>query len=313
MNRAMATFGLLWTVPLSLLSFAFFRFIRSRIRKAAAKFVQKKMERNEQVEWIALSEFLAQPMALPYQMVSGPRWNCHAVIGVVGPLDVKSKVSIKVDQAQKSAKQWTIVFYEPSLATRTFISSAEVSGSESWQDISLEPGRYSLALRYYNSGDKVSFPAIKVDGENKVDERCVDQEYENYQSFLKKIQNSNKFFYRALHYYVYNLVYWEKWLSKSFVKNEFLPVGNPETIFHYGALQRGQKIQVHFDSKLLEEAHIYIAYDNLASFPVFWEEITSSGYESVAVPCKGYYLIRMHYKSQNRKASPDIETKVLAN
>ena len=54
----------------------------------------RKANKGEKLAWVTMSELLKSPMGIPYLMVTGPRWNCHAVIGGVGPLQVQSLIEI---------------------------------------------------------------------------------------------------------------------------------------------------------------------------------------------------------------------------
>lgn len=297
MRQLTMIMALLWQVPLSILSFSFYRIMRFRLRKGAKKEIKKRLKRGEPLRWLGLSEVLKHPLVLPYVMVTGPRWNCHAVLGQVGPFNVQSGIDIQMEIAQKSAKQFMFIFYREDYQTEIFISSLAISKGKPWQKIDLPAGQYRIILRYYECQDQVGFPPIKIDGIDRIAYRSMDNEGEQYKAYLRKIQNHRGFFYYCLHYYIFNLLRWRKWLPESFVKREYLPVGNPETSFYYGSLRKGDIIQVNFDSDLLNDINVYITFYNLCSFPVFWENINNAGYHSRRVPCDGCYLIRVNGKN----------------
>lgn len=301
MKRLIEIVPLLWQIPLSVMSFLFFHLMRNIIQKGA--YISLKIGfisvKGEGLGWMGISEILKKPIALPYLMVTGPRWNCHAVIGTLGPFHVKSFIEIQVEKAQKSAKQWTLIIYDRVYQTNSFLSSRNMTSGKVWEKVSLKPGRYGIALRYYDpEGEWVTFPAVKIDGMESVPSRSMRDEMEHYQTFLRKIQNRHGFFYYGLHYYVYHLLCWKKWLPESFVSKEYLPVGNPETSFYYGSMKKGDILEICFDKGLLDKANIYFAFDNRCSFPVFWETITQSRYHTGPVPCDGFYLIRVHSKCE---------------
>ena len=296
MKKIITLISLLWQVPLFVLSFFFYRLMRLGIQKGANKDIKRRFKGGESLKWLGFSEILKQPMALPFIMVTGPRWNCHAVIGILGPFNLQSTIDIQVETAQKSAQQWTIIIYswKNKKQTVTFLSSATTTNGELERQINLAPGQYSIGLRYYNCQEEVAFPAVTIDGKQRVTSCSMKTESKQYQSFLRQIQNHRGIFFYGLHYYIFHLLGWQRCFPKSFVRKEYLPVGNPETSFYYGRIRKGDILQVDFDEGLINTASIYITFYNLCSFPVFWEDIIRIGYQSKPIPCDGHYLIRVH-------------------
>ena len=304
MCKIMESISLIWQLPLSVLSFIFYRFIRYCLRKVVNKAVKCRLKRGDSIQWLGLSEVSKQPMGLAYIMVTGPRWNCHALIGILGPLYVKSNIDIQIETAHRSSKQWTLVIYNIYHQTVAFIGSMNTTREILWHKINLEEGQYSIGLRYYDCEHDAGFPAVKIDGLEDVAFRSMEDEMNQYQKFLTQIKNYHGFFYYCLHYYVFHLLRWKKWFPESFVKREFLPVGNPETSFNYGCLRKGDTLRVDFEKDLLENAHIYVAYNNTCSFPVFWGRINQADYCSKPVPCDGFYLIRVLHKTEVKSDIP---------
>jgi hypothetical protein len=280
----------------------------------AKKEIKKRLKMGDSLKWLGFSEVVKIPMALPYIMVTGPRWNCHAVIGAVGPFVVRSSIDIHVETAQKSAKQWTLVIYGESYQTETFLTSRTTPKGKLWQKVNLKNGQYNIGLRYYNCGDEVEFPAVKIDSVDRVSFCSVANEMQQYEAFLRQIQNRRRIFYYCLHYYVYHLIRWKKWLPESFVQREYLPVGNPETSFYYGSLRKGDILQVDFDKGIFDEASVYIAFYNICSFPVSWQRITQTGNFSSRFPCDGHYLIRILSKGEDKTgvSSKKVHCRILA-
>lgn len=278
------------------------------MRKAVDAKKKERLKKGEVYKWIPFSEVVNLPLALPMLMVTGPRWNCHAVLANVGPFKVDAFIEIKISAAHESAGMWSLVIYNEQYQTVAHLSSAELKNKER-QKINLIKGEYLFCIRLYNSKHRITFPEILVDGNNKVSKRIVKNENAYYQSYLSKIQNNKEFIYYFLHYYVYYLLIWEKWLPLSFVSKEYLPVGNPDTSFKYGYLKKGEILQVDLESGLLEDANIYIAFYNMCSFPVFWHTIQKSHFISDCAPCNGHYLIRIQSHIKNI-LSKDLTTKV---
>ncbi|GAX60234.1 hypothetical protein SCALIN_C07_0045 [Candidatus Scalindua japonica] len=310
----MESICLVWRLPLSVLSFFFYRIVRFCLQKVVRKEVRRRSSLGEPVHWLGLSEALKQPMGLVYIMVTGPRWNCSAVIGVLGgSLKVESSIDIQIEAANRSAKQWTLVIYNECHQTVAYVGSMNTAEGTEWQKVNLEEGLYSIGLRYYNCSHDVKFPAVRVDNIERVSCRSMNNEMQEYQTYLKQIENKRGFFYYCLHYYMFHMLRWNKFFSASLVTSEFLPVGNPETLFEYGCLTKGNSLHVDFEADVLDRAYIYLAYYNTCSFPVFWIRIDQTGYLSQTVPCDGYYLIRVVYKNEVESAtsSKKIQCKVI--
>ena len=86
--------ALLWERPLGLASRSLFLAVRAVLRRI----VTYKLRRGRETSrWQLLSgELLQRRFALPVVMTEGPRWNTHAAIGRVGPLDVSASLAIDV-------------------------------------------------------------------------------------------------------------------------------------------------------------------------------------------------------------------------
>ncbi len=299
MRQFRGILSLVWQVPLTTLSFLFYRVTRCGIRCLVRFITKQKNANNKDIRWVTVSEILMGRFGLPHAMVTGPRWNCHAVLGAAGPLKVRSSIEVDIETANQSAREWTLVIYDQHTETRSFLGSRDLKSDKKSKEIQVKPGIYVLLLRYYHCHEESRLPAIKVDGVEQVPARNNSDEWQAYQAVLEKYRNYRGWFYYALHYYVFNLLQWRSGLSASFVRKEFLPVGNPETHFLYGIARKGEHLAVDINPGLLDQVCVYITFDNKHSFPVFWEEITNEKYESQVVPCDGYYLIRVHQKENS--------------
>jgi hypothetical protein len=151
------------------------------------------------------------------------------------------------ESADISAKSWFAVVYSfPDYKTIANISS-DTSQTEN-QSLSLKPGKYTLGLRYYNWSDKVILPAVTVDGVKIVNSQECPADVNN---FYHSLINRKNWFYSFLHYYIFTLLQWQKFLPQSLVRREYLPVGAPDTEFFYGSLPRGEILQVEVSSAVL--------------------------------------------------------------
>lgn len=293
--------GVFWQLPMAVLSFCFYRTVRWVMCQIVAKKKNKaRTAKGDAFLWIELSEAMQNiPLIRPYNMVTGPRWNCHALMLVAGLFKVRSNIEIQLETARKSAKQWTIVIYSKDYQTTSYISSTAVPEDQSWYKIDLKTNNCMICIRYYNVQNEISCPAVKIDGELRIKTQpLLDNQKQLYENYLNSIRNYHSLFYLGLHYYVYPLLQWRSCFPEKFVKKEYLPMGNPETKFYFGSIKKGEFLQVDLYRELFNEANIYITFLNLCSFPVFWETISQLGYSSERMPCNATYLIRIHYKGQ---------------
>jgi len=274
-------------VFLAVFSFGFYHVNKALLRGVQRLFFRLAPKRS--AEWRMLSgEALKRPLALPMVMTTGPRWNPHALVAAAGPLTVKHTLRIDVPTAEASAAAWTAVVNSfPRFATVGSLGSASGGGDR----IELPPGRYTVMFRYYEWNDRPRLPAIEVDGAEMVAAADMPP---GLNDFYREIKGRTGLYYLGLHYYISVLLRNEKRLSSGFVRAEYLPVGNPETEFFYGALQPGERLSLESLRPLFQEHRIYATVYNRASFPVWWSKIDESMQQLDAVDGGAYYLIRAH-------------------
>jgi Family of unknown function (DUF6208) len=281
-------FPSLLMIPPACASFMFFhatKWLLKRLRKAR--------DRNrESFDWRTISEVLDRPLALPYIMVTGPRWNPHALIASVGPFEVRHSLRIRAETAYRSSRMWTLVIYrEPDSRTVASINSSSAARDDVWNEHALPPGRYSAILRYYEWSDDPRLPEIELDGSHRVHARAVPA---NENDYLKHLTDKNGAFYTCLHYYVIEMLRLHRFLPDTFLRREYLPVGNPETAFRYGYLHRGQCIEITSSQAIPEGHRLYLTIYNRSSFPVAWREVRSLPYRTEPADAIGSYLLRLH-------------------
>lgn len=293
--------GIFWQLPLAILSYCWFRSIRWVMCQVVAK--KKNKERSvkgDSFVWVELSEALRNiPLIRPYTMVTGPRWNCHALMLVVGLFKVRSCIEIDVATARKSAKQWTIVIYAKDYQTESFVSYLDVPRDTDWYRVELTTNNCLICIRYYNVEETIVCPAIKIDGELLINKRPLPaNQMQMYESYLTSVKNYRNFLYLWMHYYLYPLLEWRKYFPDDFVKRQYLPMGNPDTEFLFGSIKKQEYVHFTFEQKLFNAANLYITLLNNGSFPVFWDSIKQVDYRSPKMPCNGTYLIRIHFKTK---------------
>jgi hypothetical protein len=260
--------------------------------------------------WRPLSEALDQPLALPYIMVTGPRWNPHALIASAGPFQLGQRLRIHADTACRSARMWTLVIYTTADSrTVAAIDSSAVEAGDVWYEQTLPAGRYIGILRYYEWAGHPILPAIEIDGQQRIPERAISAHENDY---LSRLRGKTGAFYSALHYYMIYMLRWRHYLPEAFVRRAYLPVGNPETSFYYGYLQRGQCVEITSTQGIPEGSHLYLVTYNRASFPIAWCTVTSLPYCTSPAEETGSYLLRLHgYRATTTPPLPVWPTHLL--
>ncbi len=292
----------LWEVPLGIASFGFSRVLRAVLSNLGRYY--NPMNKQETPEWQVVSaDFLAKPIKLLWAM-SRARWNLHSLIGLAGPFTVTETLSINVATIARSAPTWTAVFYTlGDYVTRASISSLSVSGDREWETVSLPPGRYLVGLRHYHWSDPVTLPAIRADGQDALGEKTIaapPQANQFYRDLIKR----QGVIHQALNGYVYPLLRYRHRLPESFVRQVFLPVPNPETQFHYGALNTGESLRIELAPDLLNTHEVLFSLYNRFCFPVDWYPLREEHH--VTQPCdrKCVYILRVHPKHREAVFPP---------
>jgi hypothetical protein len=278
----------LFMMPLACGSFMFFHAAKWTLNHLR----QARDRQQESLNWHTLSETLGQRLALPYIMVTGPRWNPHALISHVGPFPVENSLRIRADTAHQAALMWTLIINRAAdLRTMAVIDSSHVAQNDAWYEQSLPAGRYLAVLRYYEWSATPRLPEIAIDNKRLIPERSVPS---NDNDYLSGLRNKDGIFYASLHYYVLAMLRLRQYLPASFVRREYLPVGNPETAFNYGYLRRGQCLEITSSHGIPDGHRLYLTIYNRSSFPISWSEISSLPYRTSAIEATGSYLWRLH-------------------
>jgi Family of unknown function (DUF6208) len=293
-NRFLSSVKLIWEIPLSVCSWLYFKemkFILGRLYT----FALSRMT-YEAHDWKVFNEeTLRRPLVLPIIATKGPRWNTHAVIVTAGPLEVTSRLSIEVATAFASASSWSIVLYaNPGYETVASIESFSVPASERWHDIELKPGKYSINLRYYGLSSSPLAPAVKTDDAPAVPPKPIPPDSND---FYQTLSQNKHWFYRAIHYYVFHMLRFRRWLPAAFVRREYLPVGDPGTIFQYGFITTGDCLQVIANARLIETYDVYLTLYNRSSFPVAYQTISDAASRTEPATTDGFYLFRIRRKA----------------
>ncbi len=311
-NRIFAKAELLWEIPLAFLSFIFFKVMKFVVGSLYNFRLSRAKEQN--LEWRPLStETLTTPITLPFWMTFGPRLNTHAIIATVGPFDVEKSLELSIKAANESAKSWTIVIYKfPDYQTVARIGSDNVNSASQWESIQLQRGKYLLGLRYYGWPEKVELPAVKTDGIEIIAAKNIPGDINN---FYYDLRTRTNWFYLCLHYYIFVLLKFRKWLPQSFVGKEFLPVGDPALVYYYGAIKKGESLKVKLKAELFASYEVYLTVYDRSSFVSFFEQIETQNYLTEPLEHNGFYLFRVRQQpGKNEKFIQDwVEINLLSS
>ena len=299
---------LLWEIPLALLSFGFNKVMKLAIGNLFTVYLA--VNKKKASQWRVLSaKMIKAPLILPVLMTKGPRWNTHAVIGTLGPFKVAETIAIDLETANKSSRSWIAVVYSfPGYKTVTSVESEHITSENTWHTIKLPAGKYSLGVRYYNRGDTINYPGIKVDDSPFVEPYNVPPDINSYYHNLIEAKN---WFYSSLHYYIYTILKLRNYLPESFVRREYLPVGAPATHFAYNYLDAQQSLEIATEPEIVEQFDIYFTLYDRSSLPLTWCVITEPKYILPPQKTQGYFLLRIRPKPEFSDTNITVNSQII--
>jgi hypothetical protein len=227
-------------------------------------------------------------------MFQAPRWNCHAVLGVLRGVEVERRLAVHVETARRAARSWTVVVYGQGSGARkeTHIGREHAADGEGFHEVQLRPGVYSLGVRYYECHHEGRWPAVRVDGVT-IPGRPLGEEPEAYARFLDTLRGRDSRFYRAVHHHVMAALREPYRHDPEALAALVLPVGNPQTTFCYGLVPRAARIRIEAPGASLDESLVYLTVLNAASLPSYWTRVEGSPFISPAMAAEGLYLVRV--------------------
>lgn len=268
-------------------------------------YIIKRFSKKEVRSWgSGTQKMLNNPSGLLLPCVIGPRWNCHAMFANLGPFKVQHSIKIDVSHLA-TAESWTAVIYDNKF--RTIANSSE---SNIGNEIQVGPGYYSVILRYYSQETDVNTPAVYVDSELLAESTKIKDEKTQYTQLLNSIKGRKTIFYFLLHYYVFYLLKNCNRFSKTLIRSEFLPAGNPETTFLYGYIAKGKVLKLNCESGLFENALVFISVYNEASFPQAWTQVDNIDFTLGGINESGAYLVRVVPKTGQVLDEAQVKTLV---
>ena len=297
----------LWQIPLALFSFLFYRLIRLPVVRMGLAAVRRQPE-NFYVWRVMSGERMKDSTALLRTVITAPRWNTHVVVATSGPWWVEESIEIELDAPRASGEHFYVGAYDfPGFEDRHHGNTLTLPDEERFVFRVPEPGYYFLALRYYHPEPKMTFPEIQIDGAARV---AAVQAEGDINAFYNELHTRATTFHRALHYYIYPMVKFGALLPEPFIKHELLPVGSRDTVFFYGAVERGTVLAFDIDPELMKGYTLYLTVYNCASFPILWFEVDRADYRSAPCPANGVYLMRhVRTGSEGRQQTAVLEPK----
>lgn len=293
---------LLWELPGAVLSWGFYHTARQVLQRVYRAYMRRSPQLARQ--WrVTGSNLLRNRLALPIIMTAGPRWNTHAITASTGPLRVQRELAVQVALAAKSAGAWTVVVYTfPQHGTVATLDALDEADGTPWRSVQVPPGDYTLVTRYYHRAPTLELPAVQVDGRLAVPATRIDPRSND---FLHDLPARGNWFYGALHGYVYPMLRYRAWLPAGFVRREYLPMGNPETQFVYGAVAAGEAVHYRASAALWQQYDMYYTLYNRQSFPVAWAHLSEPDAALPAAVADGFYLFRLHPRTATTTARAD--------
>lgn len=270
-------------------------FLAGRSLLRAALNLKLRRQASTPPTWHGYGELLSQrPLFFHYVMFQGPRWNCHALIGVLPAFKVKHSIQIDVAAARRSTAAWTLVIYAREAGPRTCIAIGPDwhTDAAGWARVELTAGEYHIGARYYGSQADAVWPSLRIDDSWNIPARRIDREAQLYPHYLAHIQGQRPWFYCAVHHHVFAALQ-HATMTPQALDQLVLPVGNPETEFRYGLLPRGACLRLNQEPSLQSNGWLFLTVLNRASLPMYWGQIQDSTFESPRFTETTLYLIRI--------------------
>lgn len=283
--------GTLAEMSVSLPSLAFVKAARRMLKSQVIGLSTSEVP-GEAPRWTGWSGLHGEGAALLKSMIVCPRWNPHAVQHLVGPLQVGKSLTIDVDCANRSARMWIVSIYRQGREVVT-LSTADKLPAGRPHEVTLEPGQYSMFVRYYQPRDGAECPAVVIDGARRIPPQPIAPEAARYAEFLSRIQNKKSPVYYFLHCHVQSALKFRSFLSADFMASLYLPYGNRRTGFFFGEVAANDAIQIEVDADLFDVSSVHVVFLNNCGFPVSWCDAPRPRYVTPPASEAGSYLVRV--------------------
>jgi hypothetical protein len=203
---------------------------------------------------------------------------------------VKSAVTIHAKELPLHSDSWGVEIYD--LQYRTVATYKSKTG-ESRNTISLAPGWYEFLHRFYTDGDALYCPEIVIDnGSQVIESRIFPNEKQDFEKILTNLRKERNPSFLWQQYYIFHWVKTMTEDNEEKVRNEFLPMGDPHTIFVYEFLPKDTLLALSISSESLSHYRVYVQYLNEMSLPVYWTQVLNTEWRGEKSQEDGAYFIR---------------------
>ena len=170
-----------------------------------------------------------------------------------------------------------------------------LNNEEKQRKLKLSPGNYMIGLRYYDWSENIELPSVKVDGSEIVKAKIISGDHNKFYSDLRTKRN---WFYFWLNYYVFTVLSLKDLLPQSFVRKQFLPVGDSSLIYYYGIFRKKESLKFTINPLLLDNYNLYLTFYDRASFVLEFYQIDKQNHQTLSSQNDGFYLIRIRQKPE---------------
>lgn len=243
-------------------------------------------------DWSLLNNEIEKPLAIPYCMVMAPRWNTHALISTGGPMNLSGDLKFDTEVLNNCAKIWCLALYKiEDKSVAALVSSTELTGSESEVTLNLEPALYTVSLRLYETEEFVTLPKVMSGDRTVLDSLHVESK-PVIDKLKKSVFNKSSFLYYLLHVPVLHRFASGKEIDK--LTKNYLPVGNPETLYVYSLLKDEHVVSVSIPDAFVGKCLVFATIYNSSSFPVASQQLYCGQDNSLEFVCEvGSILLRV--------------------
>lgn len=212
-------------------------------------------------EWRSLNNRVDERFARPYLIVNAPRWNPHAAIFTAGPFEIDGEWSFDRADLDQSGAAWCLVIYDAKTGETVSWASSLTDGTEK----GLAAGVYGAGLRIYHPKPTVTVPSLSSRSTELVPP--LEMPSGDVKPLQETVFHLSSAFYRALHTPVLSALMAARETNDQALAERYLPVGNPETVFVFGAAPAGYGVRLDATAINPGTALVYCTVYNSASFP----------------------------------------------
>jgi hypothetical protein len=233
----------------------------------------------------------------------GPRWNAVGTLGYFAVCARHSgKLQVSLVDLKKSAKHFTVVVYAGSktVANVGTMQLSEHQWQQEWLDVTF-PAKVrmpTLGIRLYGCHEESRFPAVRIPDNDVtiIGESVPCGEALDSQEVFDVLRTKEIYFYRALHWHMYPMLCFVRALPLALVRRTFLPAGNAETGYAWGAVHKSCRLRFECTDELWGLIDmLYVVIYTRGSITMASFEIPHGRRLFLSAPVveDGFFLVRM--------------------